>query len=148
MFVMCLCKTWYQYAGVHEVNAYQPIGQAVVRAASAPQPVTPPPPMPSFITDGIFRRPVIWQPWYGRYAREAAKVFVAVGTLVVAAMFGGLILFWPQSFRVRTFPQPPLVATASITNTNAPVAPITSTDSLPLHVRLIAPAPQSSIPAS
>jgi hypothetical protein len=34
IFVMCLCRNLYRYAGVHAVRADQPIGEATVRAAS------------------------------------------------------------------------------------------------------------------
>ena len=51
--VMCLCKIAYWYDAVHKIDARQPIGEAVVRAASAPRPVTPPqPPAGRFVTDG------------------------------------------------------------------------------------------------
>jgi hypothetical protein len=39
VFVMCLCRTWYQYAGVHEVDVRHPIGQEGIRVTSAPHPV-------------------------------------------------------------------------------------------------------------
>src|SRR6266852_2814939 len=34
IFVMCLCRNLYRYAGVHAVDTHQPIGQASVRADS------------------------------------------------------------------------------------------------------------------
>ena len=40
--VMCLCKTTYSVDAVHAVDVGEPIGRAVVRAVSAPQPALPP----------------------------------------------------------------------------------------------------------
>ena len=50
-YVVCLCRTVYWYAAVHEVGASQPVGVAEVRAASAPRPVAPGRPVGTFVAD-------------------------------------------------------------------------------------------------
>jgi hypothetical protein len=52
IFVKCLCRKLYRYAGIHAVDAHRPVGEAVVRAASAPRPVTPPQPIGSELPPG------------------------------------------------------------------------------------------------
>lgn len=78
MIVKCLCRTTYWCAAVHEVDVHQLIGHARVHAVTAAPPVAPPAPMPSFVTDHVFQPRVFWQTWYGRYAREASRIFPPV----------------------------------------------------------------------